>query len=374
MVLNNNEAKILQKIRENPYISQKELSDFIGLSRPSVANMISGLVSKGYLVGRAYVVNDNRPIVCVGGANIDRIYHVDGDLIRNTSNKVSSHSHPGGVARNIAENLGKLELPTTLLSIVGKDESWRTIQRVSQPYMNLEMVDVLADYTTGNFTEIVNEEGKMILGLAEMDIYNHMTREWLSQYQQYIEKASYIVADTNIPGQTLSMLKSMATRYHIPMHLITTSILKTENLPESIDGIDCVVTKYDETAYHFGIKMETEEEVKEGARKWLEKGAKTVFIVKENKQVVYATQTNGEVQIIKHPHHDLQRYNWGVGEALLAGLIYGTYNERELGESLDFAYANAFYTSLDSYTVRQDLTQQTLEKDLKRYPKNGVKT
>ena len=63
--MNKNEQAVLDRIQENPFISQQELAQSIGLSRPAVANIISGLIRKEYVLGKAYVLNEDYPIVCI---------------------------------------------------------------------------------------------------------------------------------------------------------------------------------------------------------------------------------------------------------------------------------------------------------------------
>jgi DNA-binding Lrp family transcriptional regulator len=72
--LNENEKKVLKVLKEDPYISQKSLADMLGLSRPAVANLISGLQDKGYILGKPYVLREERYITCIGGANYDRTF------------------------------------------------------------------------------------------------------------------------------------------------------------------------------------------------------------------------------------------------------------------------------------------------------------
>ena len=48
-------------LKENPYITQLELAERIGLSRPAVANIISGLMRQRYILGKAYVINERKP-------------------------------------------------------------------------------------------------------------------------------------------------------------------------------------------------------------------------------------------------------------------------------------------------------------------------
>ena len=65
---------------KNPYITQLELAERIGLSRPAVANIISGLMRQRYILGKAYVINEESPIVCIGAANVDRKFYIDTPL------------------------------------------------------------------------------------------------------------------------------------------------------------------------------------------------------------------------------------------------------------------------------------------------------
>lgn len=47
--MSDSEKEILKRIKDNPFISQRELAEAIGLSRPSVANIISGLIQRNML-------------------------------------------------------------------------------------------------------------------------------------------------------------------------------------------------------------------------------------------------------------------------------------------------------------------------------------
>lgn len=367
MALNENESKVLGLIRDNPYISQKELSQHVDLSRSSVANIISGLVQKGYLVGRAYIVNEDRPIVCIGAANIDRLYVVDDVLIQGTSNQVTSRTALGGIARNIGENLGKLELPVTLLSMVGKDDSGEAVRSASKLYMNVEHLDETGLCPTGNFTEIVDKEGNLILGLAEMAIYDQMSIKWVERHQSIIEKASFVVVDTNIPKEVLETLLSMANRMHLQIILVTTSIQKMENIPKRLDGLALVVSKHDETFYYFDIAENGEEALEEGVRKWQEAGAEKVLLLKENEKIAYSASEKHPVYIFENPTKNKDRYAWGVSEALTSGYIYAKYLDKSDEEALIYGLVNSFETSGKIHTIRTNLSQKALEKDVREF-------
>ena len=60
-------------------------------------------------------------VLCIGGANLDRKLRLSETLRMGTSNPVSSEVSPGGVARNVAENLALLGCKVRLLSTFSDD-------------------------------------------------------------------------------------------------------------------------------------------------------------------------------------------------------------------------------------------------------------
>ena len=50
------------------------MANELKMSRPAVANIISQLIKNGKITGRAYILPENKEIICIGGANVDRKY------------------------------------------------------------------------------------------------------------------------------------------------------------------------------------------------------------------------------------------------------------------------------------------------------------
>src|SRR5690625_4953826 len=158
-MVNEKEKIVLENIRENPFISQQELSEKVGLSRSAVANIISGLIRKEYVQGKAYVLNEDYPIVCIGAANVDRKFYVRDRLIHGTSNPIESTKSVGGVARNIAENLGRLSQDVALITACGTDSEWETIKSLSAPFINLDYVPQIVHKCTMSYTALISGTG-----------------------------------------------------------------------------------------------------------------------------------------------------------------------------------------------------------------------
>ena len=71
MNITNREQEILEEIKNNPQISQKDLSRKLGITRSAVAVHIMNLNSKGLIKGRGYIIGKEPFFSVIGGANID---------------------------------------------------------------------------------------------------------------------------------------------------------------------------------------------------------------------------------------------------------------------------------------------------------------
>ncbi|MFL2133080.1 PfkB family carbohydrate kinase [Desemzia sp. FAM 24101] len=370
MALNENERKILDVIREDPFISQQDLADAIKLSRSAAANIISGLVKKGYLLGKAYVINEERPIVCIGAANIDNRYIVQDDLIRNTSNNIHATSSLGGVARNVAENLGRLGEHVELISVVGNDDDWKRIKNHSKYFIDLSSVTVLDNQTTGNFIEIIGKEQEMLMGLSDMTIYDCLNLELIDKYLEKIQRAKCLIVDLNCSKETIEFLQSFTARYHVQMILITVSTQKMVNLPERLEGIT-LITKHDELEDTYRRTVQTDQELKEMVQLFLKKGATDVFISKDSEKMIHGNKES--IRIFENPRYNKSRYEWGQNEAFCGAKVYADFHKFEESghDSIEIGLINAYLTLDCLQIVRPNLTVDKLKKDVAEYSTAG---
>ena len=371
MSLNDKEKLILEIIRENPFIAQQELADNIGLSRSATANLISGLVKKDYLLGKAYVLNEEEPIICIGGANVDRRYLVKDTMIQGTSHNVQSRTNVGGAARNVAENLGRLEDKVMLFSVAGNDAEWKMIESHSEHFMNIKAVDIIEGCPTGTFMEVIDADGEMVLGLAEVDIFDRMTPEWLNKHLSVLKRSKYIIMDLNCPKETIEFINGFARKYKIPVALLTVSVQRLSNLPSFLEGIRVLITKHNETAAYFDMTIETDEDLKLAVKKWLDKGLENVVISKGSTKIGFGNQKNG-IHIINYSSKQDDHYNWGINEAFCAGVIHSRFQDKTLIDSVIVGLTNAHHTSNSLYVVRPNLSKDQLENEYHTSVKNNI--
>ena len=117
--MTNREKEILEIIRSNPLISQKELAVRLGITRSSVAGHIMKLTDKGLIRGKGYILKGSPYAVVIGAANMDIQGYPGTPLVQKDSNPGQVKISCGGVGRNIAENMARLGLDVKLLTLLG---------------------------------------------------------------------------------------------------------------------------------------------------------------------------------------------------------------------------------------------------------------
>ena len=115
------EREILEILKKEPMIAQQVLADRLKLNRSSVAVHIANLMKKGYIMGKGYLVSEEKKVTVIGGSNIDLQGFPNESLNLYDSNPGKIETSLGGVGRNISENLAKLDIPVRLISAVGND-------------------------------------------------------------------------------------------------------------------------------------------------------------------------------------------------------------------------------------------------------------
>ncbi|MBF0698718.1 carbohydrate kinase [Streptococcus danieliae] len=363
-MLTEREREILDLIRQDPYQSQQELANQVGYSRSTVANLISSLVQKNYLRGRAYILEDSKSVVCIGGMNLDRKFYARERLQMGTSNPVGASLSVGGVGRNIAENLGRLEEDVLLLSLVGDDHDGEQLKALTQSYVNLKYVEKQSHHPTSSYVAILDEDGDMTLALANMTICDEMTPSWLSKYENLLLDAKGIVADLNLPKESLDYLIQLAREHGLQLAVVPVSAPKMKHLPQDLTGVEWLIVNLDESEAYLDLQLGDGVSKKDLTQAWLGHGLKQVLITDGVDTMVYAHQdgTYLELQPVK-----LEQVvdATGAGDALASGVIYGWLNGLAIQETLQLGLTNSYYTISSQDTVRPTLSKERLAKERK---------
>ena len=298
-------------------------------------------------------------VLCIGSANMDYKMNLKGEFIKGTSNPVTSSVSYGGVIRNVAENLGRLGAQVALMSILGEDIQGNNLIAHASHCMDTSAVEKTAAYGTGNYSALLDINGEMIIGMADMEINRLMDRAWIVRHREDILRSQWIAVDCNIEKDAMEALIQLAVETGKNLAIIGVSGPKMDRIPEVIDGVAIGIFNRDETQSYFKTD---EDDVEKLCGMWLNKGLKQAVVTSGKHAIgwgddsgIHSTKVRVVDQVV-----DVT----GAGDAFCAGLIFGLTEAKPLQECINLGMANSTLTIQSKESVQTDLTYEKLLKEI----------
>ena len=358
--MTNREREVLKLIEVNPMISQEEIAQHLDITRSSVAVHISNLMKKGIIMGKGYVLSSNESYICViGGSNIDIQGFPREELISGDSNPGLVKTSLGGVGRNIAENLTRLNLNTKFLSVVGDDENGRLILNHAKSIdLNMENTLVVKGEPTSTYLCVLDEKRDMNVAISSMDILKNMDIDYIKRNEYIIKNSKYCVVDANLPD----ILEYIVTSYDVPFILDTVSASKAKKIKDLVGYFHTIKPNKIEAEILSGISINSEEDLRKVGAYFIQKGVKNVFITLGADGVYY--KTLDEEGMIIPPRVEMVGAT-GAGDAFIAGLIYGLFHGKNIEEEIKFAIGASIIAISSEETINSKMTQNLVKKTIK---------
>ncbi len=319
------ERQILEWIRENPSITQKEIAERAQISRSSVAVHISNLTRKGAILGRQYVLSERPYAVVVGGANMDIAGRPDKALVERDSNPGTVRLSPGGAGRNIAHNMALLGCDVRFVSVFGDDSRAKDLMDHCRD-AGIDVTDsaVIQGAATSTYLFIMDETGNMELAISDMSIYDNLTPAMLERKLDVIERAAVAVVDTNIPRESLEWL---ASHVSAPLFCDPVSTAKAAKLDGILGSLHTLKPNRLEAEALSGIRIEDEASLRKAADRLLDIGLTQVFISLDSAGLLCADH---ERQIVLPIVPSNVVNATGAGDSMMAAIAWAFMNGEDL--------------------------------------------
>lgn len=166
----------------------------------------------------------SKPVICIGAAFIDELFHVKEKMIVATTVDASVTKTAGGVARNIAHQLSLLGVDVQLISVFGNDNDgdW-LIQTCTNAGVKLD-ASITKDGLSGKYTGILNSDGSLFTAFLTNAATHLINPQHLEKNRGMLSTASYLLADANISVETGEWLLAFSNETGIPFILEPVSV------------------------------------------------------------------------------------------------------------------------------------------------------
>ena len=365
--LTTREREVLEIITHNSLISQKELADRLGITRSSIAVHISNLLKKGHIAGKGYVTTQDPYVVLAGAANLDILGFTKDPLIPRDSNPGHVRMCPGGVSRNIAENLSRLGVRTELITAVGNGIAGKYIlENCASEGISTRHSLILQDATSSIYLALMDNDGDMALALSDMSISDYITKEYLRKKRDLFDSASVIVADTCLSAESLEYL--LDNTHKTITCIDPVSVIKGRKLIPMVGRIHTLKMNKLEAEALSGIEKTDNDSLRRTGDYFLKKGTQRVYITLGAEGVFYCSaETHGfyappPVGVV----NGFSVVNaTGAGDAFMAGVVFASLNQYTIEETVRFSSAAAGLALSGESTVNPDMSRVLIEQTLK---------
>ena len=264
-------------------------------------------------------------IIVAGGANLDIKSRIAGKAIPGTSNPGWTETSPGGVGRNIAENLARLGARVGLLTLIGEDSTGDRLRRHARAAGIDTSLMLRRKGSTGTYSVTLDAAGDMLIGVSDMRLIDGMKPSDITQNKEALAAADLLVADGNLPLPCLKALLQVAKRAEVPVVLEPVSVPKAKRLkPLLQEGlpIAALTPNRDELAELAGLPVKTERDLARAAERLHQCGVTHVLVGLSADGCFLSTVDEGQHLIPARRKSGIKDVTGG-GDALVASLAIG---------------------------------------------------
>ena len=295
-------------------------------------------------------------VMCIGGACVDRSYNVHGNIVFNSSNPAARGGVVfGGVARNVAENLARLEIQTALVTVAGNDRAGQAML----DELRTAGVDVSLAKTVEGLTDeyaAIMEQGDLAVGAADMRAIETLTPADLDERWEQIARASWLFVECNVSEEVLRACADRRSIARYKLAVDAVSAPKSHRLPKRLDEIDVLFINEGEAQAYLGDSGSTRDEDLAGLL--VARGVRAVVLSSAERGAICA---EGE-SFVSVPAVPARRVSaTGAGDALIAGTLRGLIAGDDLRQAVQTGAELAALTLESERSVRPDLSPALLD-------------
>jgi pseudouridine kinase len=302
--------------------------------------------------------SDPPEIVVVGAACLDVKSRIGGDIIAGTSNRGTVRISVGGCARNVAENLARLGMRTSLLSVVCQDDFGHTIVRqTEQAGVDTDHMLVTCEHRSAAYVALLSPQNDLLVGVDDNEAIKALTPEFMSDHADLLERARMVVIDANVPRETAETLLAICQMAQVPVALDPVAYAPALRYRDLVGAFYLVTPNSVEAQALTGQPVADVAQGILAAKQLISVGVKVAIITLAHVGLVYATpESSGHVPAIDVEIADPT----GAGDALTAAVIYALLNDIPVDEAVRLGVSAATLTLESPETVRQDLSLESL--------------
>jgi len=268
----------------------------------------------------------------------------------------------GGVCRNIAENLARVDVNTKFISVIGNDGKGRSMMEHSMLYgYDMSESLVLEGSGTPTYLAILNETGEMVSAIVDMGALDELSFEFINSKDEIIKGSEYLFLDADSPEN----LEYILNRYKDDTKFVLdpVSAAKAISIKHLIGNFHTIKPNRYEAEVLSGIEIHNDEDLVRAGQYFIDQGVEHVFISLDCEGIFV---TDGK-KAYKVTAWDVPVCNvTGAGDSFVAGLGYGYMNQLDIIDTIQTAMAMSIIAIASQETINSELSKELIDEVIKK--------
>jgi pseudouridine kinase len=269
------------------------------------------------------------------------------------------HHAPGGVGRNIAENLARLGVEVQLATLVGDDAfGTQLLASTSAAGVDMSLTQRVAGLRTATYLSLHGPDGDMALAVNDMAILEQLTPIWCEAHLPVSTPPSVQLLDCNLPEATLAYVLAR----DVTSVVDTVSVAKCERLRPLMTRVDLLKCNRLEAQALTQCPTDTVAQALEAAQALVRLGVQRSVVTLGADGVCWCDEDG-------RSHFRAARgvpvvSTTGAGDALLAGVVAALQRGHSLAQAVAYGMVCAEITLSSTFANAPELRHATVLQNL----------
>lgn len=312
---------------------------------------------EGSIFDRSTLLRSEAPVYVIGAVNMDLSGTPANELRMGDSNPGKITISPGGVGRNIAENLRLLGRRVFLITIMGED----TYADVIREHCLNAGIDLQYSFTdplgrTSAYLCINEQNGDLSTAVSDMAICDELTPDKLETLLPVLNRGSMVIVDANLPEETLAWIAKNIT---VPIAADPVSVSKAPRLLPLLSRLTLLKPNVPEAELLTGMTIRGDLNLSRAADALHRLGVKRVYLSLGSRGVWADDVREGGMLIPCAPGTIVN--TTGCGDAFVAAAADAFLNGLDTMEAARRALAASAICAEDNAAVSPRLSQEAIE-------------
>ena len=362
------EKEILEIIRKNPSIQQEEIAQILNISRSTVAVHISSLQKQGYILGKGYIINEDKYIVGIGATNVD-VYGKSRIPLRvRYDHPADIISSVGGVMHNIITNYSMLGGKAKMITAYGDDGYGKMIlDDYEKNGIDISQSLLVRHASSGIFIQIQDENNDMHMAICDMSVFENITPDFIFTKQKLLANASMVVIDPSLKNETIETVISLCQGV-TPVCFDPISDNLALKMAPYVRYSYFTKPNRNELANLSGMPTDTLKETEAAAESLLNKGLKKILVSLGSDGILYMDAEGKHIR--RNFKEETEMVNAsGAGDALTGAFLYGMNEDLSIDETIDLSLAAGIAAIRSETAINENMSVSLLEEIIKENQK-----